>query len=455
MDSEVLDVLEDLGYEEPLADNTALSKLIDGNDGGPKCPAFTKLVAWATGELRVLLQLEEHVNATAGPDDHASFCMEVSAFLKEMGCPHPALMEGSATDRLSNRKGRLLLLHFILIELMAARMTQAHSPQQGLKLKMTETSQAKDLKQLLVTLGFPKPPNNITPQQLFGKAHQKLTEVLKKAPPSLVGKPLFHETLSEKQWNMLQEIQDEMFQEYTMRRQMMIKRLDLTFQSFQWSDQGKSRENDLVEAFLSRRDRLQETPDVSLGHLLAAREDLAVLEKTSNASVRKNTSSALNKVLIGRVPDRGGRPDEQAAPPPEMPSWTQRQPGGGGGGGGAGGRGGRGGSRGGGGGGNFSSDRVQGGWNQGGGGGAGGFGSYSNRGGGSNGFSHGGGYDNRGYDNRGKGGYGDGGGYGGGGGGGYGGSGGGGYGGSSGGGGYGGGGGRGGRGRGRGRGQRY
>ena len=64
----------------------------------------------------------------------------------------------------------------------------------------------------------------------------------------------------------------------------------------QWSDQAKARENDLTEAFRKRRDKLSEPPEVTLGQLLAAREDLAVLEKTSNASVRKNTSSSLNKV---------------------------------------------------------------------------------------------------------------------------------------------------------------
>lgn len=32
----------------------------------------------------------------------------------------------------------------------------------------------------------------------------------------------------------------------------------------------------------------------------------------------------MTKVKIGRVPDRGGRPSEQAPPPPEMPSWQQR-----------------------------------------------------------------------------------------------------------------------------------
>lgn len=76
---------------------------------------------------------------------------------------------------------------------------------------------------------------------------------------------------------------------------------------------------------------------------MCAREDLAIIEKTSNASVRKNTQTAINKIIIGQVlistsknflktsniyfcqvPDRGGRTSEQAPPPPEMPSWQQR-----------------------------------------------------------------------------------------------------------------------------------
>ena len=64
-------------------------------------------------------------------------------------------------------------------------------------------------------------------------------------------------------------------------------------------------------------------PEVSLSDLLAARDDLAIIEKTSSASVRKNTRSEVNQVIIGAVPDRGGRPHEQEAPPPEMPSWQK------------------------------------------------------------------------------------------------------------------------------------
>lgn len=59
--------------------------------------------------------------------------------------------------------------------------------------------------------------------------------------------------------------------------------------------------------------------------LLAAREDLAIIEKTSSANVRKNTGTDIQKHVMGGVPDRGGRAYEMAPPPPEMPSWQTRQ----------------------------------------------------------------------------------------------------------------------------------
>nr|XP_027209809.1 protein FAM98A-like isoform X5 [Penaeus vannamei] len=423
MENDILDSLEDLGYDGDISNETTLRAAVEGSEGGPKSVSYTKLVAWITSELRVLAKLEEMVNATTSPEEHSSFLMELSAFLKELGCPHTQLTEGPVSQRLTSTETRLLLLDFLLAELMAARMLSSATPEQGMTVEMRESEHARDLKALLIALGFPKPPANITPQQLFMKVEQKVNDVKSKAHPSLIGKPLFNGTLSDKQWALLDEMQKEMQSEYQMRREMLIKRLDVTVQSFQWSNKAKMRENDLVKAFRSRRDQLTEIPSVSVGDMLAAREDLAVLEKTSNASVRKATKTPLNKVLIGKVPDRGGRAHELEPPPPEMPSWSQRQPGGGGYGGRGGGRGGRGG----GGGSGFSSggDRVQGGWNQGGGynrggggydnrGGGGGYdnrgggGGYDNRGGGG-GYDNrggGGGYDNRGsYDNRGGGGY--------------------------------------------------
>lgn len=75
-------------YTGELSDEAGLKGAVEGQDGGARCPAYTSLVAWVTGELRVLGNLEEMVNATHSADEHSSFLMEVSSFLKELGGSH-------------------------------------------------------------------------------------------------------------------------------------------------------------------------------------------------------------------------------------------------------------------------------------------------------------------------------------------------------------------------------
>lgn len=105
---------------------------------------------------------------------------------------------------------------------------------------------------------------------------------------------------------------------------MLLTRLDVTIQSFQWSDRTRGKDDIFERIYHEKRKLLKADPDIDISDLLCARTDLAVIEKTSNANVRKNTRTAINKVIIGQVPDRGGRSWEQAPPPPEMPSWQQR-----------------------------------------------------------------------------------------------------------------------------------
>jgi hypothetical protein len=64
---------------------------------------------------------------------------------------------------------------------------------------------------------------------------QQVKETLDKVPPELVGKPLFVGVLSDKQWHQLSALQQELQDEYCMRREMLIKRLDVTIQSFRAS----------------------------------------------------------------------------------------------------------------------------------------------------------------------------------------------------------------------------
>lgn len=63
----------------------------------------------------------------------------------------------------------------------------------------------------------------------------KIIEMKKTVPPVLLGKPLLKGLLSPNQIDSLIEIYNEMRQEYKLRREMLLKRLDVTVQSFEVS----------------------------------------------------------------------------------------------------------------------------------------------------------------------------------------------------------------------------
>ncbi|XP_037073659.1 protein FAM98A-like, partial [Pollicipes pollicipes] len=323
MENDVLDCLDDLQYPGPCSEPAALTAALDG---GPESAQFRQLVAWLVGQLGPLCHLEETVAAESGADD---FQLELSGVLRELRCPHAPLLDGPTQARLAARPARLLLLDFLCGELQAARMLATDAPPAGPPTAETPTAAA--LKRALLALNFPKPPAQITPAQLFSKVEQKLGEVVRAAPPALVGTPLWSGELSQQQWRHLERIASELQHEYRLRREMLLKRLDVTVQSFRWSPRAQQRQEEVLAAFGARRAAMTREPAVQLADLLAARADLAVEERTCSSQVRRNTRTGLNRVVIGPVPDRGGRPSEQRAPPPEMPSWKPRdagQPGG-------------------------------------------------------------------------------------------------------------------------------
>lgn len=151
------------------------------------------------------------------------------------------------------------------------------------------------------------------------------------------GKPLLvpSKNLSYEQWKKLEKLQKDLDDEYDLRRQMLITRLDVTVQSFQWRD-VKTNEDDIVQRYNTKRSQLDKLfcgkSDTDIPELLAARDDLAFIDKTSSAQVQRNTKIDIQKHIIGPVPDRGGRANEIAPPPPEMPPWQKNRSAGGGGG---------------------------------------------------------------------------------------------------------------------------
>ena len=334
---DIQDSLEDIKYDGRL-DN--LDSIVEA---GVKSLHFLSLIRFLVKEVSNLYQLQGHDDLQEADLDSEAGMMELSSFLRDLECPHAVLIEGTVTQRLADKKSRLLLLDFLLAETMTARMTAVNKPDtKNLSIRMTESPEAAALKKMLLALGFPKPPENITPLQLWDKVTAKVQDQINKSPADIIGKPLMSkQVLTEDQWEQVQTIADGLNADYSLRRKMLLTRMDATIQSFTWSDRVKGREGEVGDMYRARRQMMGDAPGVTVADLLAAREDEAIMEAVSGSGARRHTRTSINKVMIGAVPDRGGRTETMAAPPPEMPSWQQRQPDQG--------RGGRGGGRGGGG----------------------------------------------------------------------------------------------------------
>lgn len=351
MEEQILDDLRNVGYEGPFLESNYASTAIAG---GAQSGEFQDVVIYLTDEVRVLGKLDEKISRS---EDASTFVLELSGFLKELTCPYAALTSGHVSDRLQTYDSKVILLDYLINELMAFKMIEALKPKEKSNvITLFESPTAAALKDISITLGLGKPPNNIPSKVLFEKINVKLDETIRTAGEKRLSCALFSpgKNLSNEQWNRLDKLQKDLDTEYDLRRKMLLTRLDVTIQSFKWSTRVKGKEGQMSERYAEKRKLLDSLQtggrDTDLPALLGARETLAIIEKTSSASVRRNTKSKIQRHIIGRVPDRGGRAYEHNPPPLEMPSWqTQRATGGPGGGGGRGGfGGGRGGNRGGG-----------------------------------------------------------------------------------------------------------
>ena len=97
-------------------------------------------------------------------------------------------------------------------------------------------------------------------------------------------------------WEKIEAINQAVANEYEVRRKLLIKRLDVTVQSFGWSDRAKSQTEKLAKVYQPKRSVLSPKSTISVAHLLAARQDLSKILRTSSGSIREKTACAINKV---------------------------------------------------------------------------------------------------------------------------------------------------------------
>ncbi|XP_028325069.1 protein FAM98A [Gouania willdenowi] len=320
MENDVIVSLEDLGYQGPLLEGGALDSAVRG---GAESPEFTKLCSWIISELRLYCTLEENVHATSCPSEAAGFQLEMSGLLSELVCPYSVLTSGDIVQRFLTRADCLLLITFLVSELEASRMILVNKPQG--KAQDQGSPVFQELKMICMALGMSKPPANITMFQFFTGIEKKLKEAMNRVPPEHVGEPLMKKSLGPVHLEQIEALNQALVNEYEVRRKMLLKRLDVTVQSFGWSDRAKTHSEKLAKVYQPLRSALTTRSTICVSHLLAARLDFSKILRTSSGRIREKTACAINKVLMGRVPDRGGRPCEIEPPPPEMPSWQKRQ----------------------------------------------------------------------------------------------------------------------------------
>ncbi|XP_062122342.1 protein FAM98B isoform X2 [Drosophila sulfurigaster albostrigata] len=355
LELDIIDSLTALGYEG--VDQPSLQKAVAGGIGDAE---LREVIYWLANQLHLLRKTDEHVATSS--KDHSEFAFELSLLLTELGCPYRQFVAVPMSERFQTSDSLLQLLNYLTSELMATKMSLKLQPAEPpSKKSKTESNLQAAVIQLTKDLQLGEIPSTINVKSLFDRLTPKLDQRLKQTNKAVVSEPLMNSNkpLTDAQWRQLEAMHKDLDAEYNLRRQMMLTRLEATVQSFQWSESMKHRQKEINDRFQQKLKQLDALKyggaDTNIVALLAARTDLAIIEKTSSVNVRKNTASKIEKHVIGSVPDRGGRANEHAPPPPEMPSWQQQRAGGPAGGGGRGGggnyRGGNRGGRGGGGGG--------------------------------------------------------------------------------------------------------
>ncbi|KAM8964569.1 protein FAM98C [Lycaon pictus] len=306
---------------------------------GTSCPDFRALCARLAAELATLGALErergesaEALRAGDGPGAEEGFLRQLAGLLRELRCPDRALCGGDGVAALREPGASLRLLRFLCSELQAARLLRLYprldpSPAQPCGEESEEgAGMVQELVLTLQALGLPRPTPGTAASRLLWELHDKISELLPSLPPGFL-QPLLSSPLDAPRWEALESLCQRLGDQYCSRRCLLLKRLDLTTSSFHWSDRAEAQGEAMKAVLIPIREALTPESNVSIAHILAAREDLSRLIPATSKAVRRGTCCAINKVLMGNVPDRGGRPNELEAP---MPTWQSRREDGGG-----------------------------------------------------------------------------------------------------------------------------
>lgn len=257
-----------------------------------------------------------------------------------------------------------LLVDYLAMELQAARLALSKAAERAAAAAPPPlASLDSELGLLCRLLSIPSSSESLrsAPERGLTQVKGKVAKMLERAPPGALDAtaPLLPAaSASPELLSSLAEINELLRGDYALRREMLLQRLDVTVQAFLWSARAEGREAEINAAIAPKRRGLSAQPAaIRAADAFSAGAELsaALSARVTDSSTKGLRAASVKSVLIGAVPDRGGRvTDMRPSARDTMPSWASRRPegargaGAGAGAGGGGGGGGKGGARGGG-----------------------------------------------------------------------------------------------------------
>lgn len=256
-----------------------------------------------------------------------------------------------------------LLVDFLAVELQAARFALSKSADRAAAAAPPPAASLEsELGLLCRLLTIPASSDALrsAPERGLTQVKGKVSKMLERAPAGArdATAPLLPAaSASPALLSSLAEINELLRSDYALRREMLLQRLDVTVQAFMWSAKAEGRESEINAAVAPKRRGLSVQPAaIRAADAFSAGAELsaALSQRVTDSSTKGLRAASVKTVLIGAVPDRGGRVgDMRPSARDMMPSWASRRPesgrpgAGGAGGSGAGTGGGKGGGRGG------------------------------------------------------------------------------------------------------------
>ncbi|UXI19896.1 hypothetical protein NH340_JMT05839 [Sarcoptes scabiei] len=323
MSSSMVESVLDLLVNELECPVFALAKIKPDNLANISLIDFSVIINWISIQLQFFARTDSIVHKINDENDIDAFLIELNSFLHELGSIY-----ADSFDKTDSTM-RLSILHSVSGDLLAARIRFLHKFNADINVSSEKLNFSNDIKIINKCLGI---SSNLKDLKLYfqsvkEKLNQNLLKLQEEDSLLLPNK----QKLSREQWKELKKINEKLMNEYAIRREMLLRRADLTINSFSWKE-DKSRsvdEETIKNIYRENRKSWSVQPNITLSHSLASRSSdydplinkritinhadcLIEPPKIGTANTGLQQRLQLHKFLIGAVPDRGGRPFEQA-----------------------------------------------------------------------------------------------------------------------------------------------